>query len=234
MDIILIPGAWLDASSWDQVAPVLRAAGHRVHALTLPGLESIGADRSAIGLADHVDAVVALVDAIEADEVVLVGHSAGGAIAHAATDRRPDRVARVIYVDSVPLGDGGVVNDRLPVVDGEVPLPAWDVFDDEDLVDLDDTLRSAFRDRAVPQPLRVLTDPQRLSDARRFHVPATVIACEVPASTYQELMAQDSDYTRELERLDDHEIVELPTGHWPQLTKPSELAAVILAAITPR
>jgi len=44
MDIILIPGFWLDASSWDEVVPPLRQAGHRVRALTLPGMESKEAD----------------------------------------------------------------------------------------------------------------------------------------------------------------------------------------------
>ena len=58
MDVILIPGFWLDASSWDQVVPGLRQAGHRIHALTLPGMESKAADRAKITLRDHVDAVV--------------------------------------------------------------------------------------------------------------------------------------------------------------------------------
>jgi len=48
MDIILIPGFWLDASSWDEVVQPLRQAGRRVRALTLPGMESKEADRSAI------------------------------------------------------------------------------------------------------------------------------------------------------------------------------------------
>jgi hypothetical protein len=39
MDIILIPGLWLDGSSWDDVVPALRWAGHQTHALTLPGME---------------------------------------------------------------------------------------------------------------------------------------------------------------------------------------------------
>jgi pimeloyl-ACP methyl ester carboxylesterase len=232
MDLILIPGAWLDASSWDQITPALEAAGHRVHAMTLPGLESVDADRSGIGLADHIDAVVKAVDAIDAGEVVLVGHSAGGAIAYGVTDRRLDRVARVVYVDSVPLGERDNVNDHLPVVDGEVPLPDWDVFDDEDVVDLDDPLRAAFRTRAIPEPLGVLTDPQRLSDERRYDVPGTVIACEYPAAVYRDFIAKDADYTRELARLHNYEIVDLPTGHWPQFTKPAELAAVIGQALS--
>jgi pimeloyl-ACP methyl ester carboxylesterase len=224
MDLILIPGAWLDASSWDRVTPALEAAGHRVHALTLPGLESAAADRAGIGLADHVDHVVSVVDAIQAEQVVLVGHSVGGAIAYAVTDRRPGRIARVVYVDSGPLGDGDVVNDQLPVVDGEIPLPAWEVFEAEDLLDLDGPLRAALRDRAIPHPVGVLSDPQRLSDERRLEVPSTVIACEYPAAVYRGLIADDSAHTRELARLRDFELVDLPTGHWPQLTKPAELA----------
>ena len=44
--IILVPGFWLGAWAWDEVAADLRAAGHDVTALTLPGLESKDADRS--------------------------------------------------------------------------------------------------------------------------------------------------------------------------------------------
>src|SRR4029453_12303785 len=113
MDLILIPGFWLDASSWDEVSPALEQAGHRVRALTLPGLESADAERGGIRLRGHVDAVVAAID--EADgPVVLVGHSGGGAIAHAAADARPDRVARVVYVASEPLGAGSPINDQPP------------------------------------------------------------------------------------------------------------------------
>src|SRR5690606_25855011 len=107
MDIILIPGFWLDASSWRDIEPALQAAGHRTHALTLPGMEPKDADRAGIGLRDHVAYVLGVVDGLEG-EVVLVGHSGGGAGAHAVADARPDRVGRVVYVDSGPLGEGGV------------------------------------------------------------------------------------------------------------------------------
>jgi len=231
MDIVLIPGFWLDGPSWDEVAGPLRAAGHTVHALTLPGKESPGADRSGIGLRDHIEAVVAVVDGI-ADPVVLVGHSGGGAIAHAVVDVRPDRVVRAIYVDSIPLGHGGLINDELPVVDGEVPLPDWSVFEDEDLVDLDDALRERFRAIAVPEPLGVTSDQQVLSDDdRRYGVPVTVIACEFPTESLRRWLAAGAAGVAELGRIKDVEMVDLPTGHWPQLTRPADLAAAILAAI---
>lgn len=230
MDIVLIPGFWLDGASWDEVAAPLRDAGHTVHALTLPGLESREADRSGIGLRDHVDAVVAVVDSLP-DPVVLVGHSGGGAIAHAAAEARPDGIARVIYVDSWPLGHGDAINDGLPAVNGEVPLPDWSAFDEEDLVDLDDGLRARFRSIAIPEPLGVTRDRQVLSDERRYDVPVTVITCEFPAEVLRGWMAEGQPYVAELAKITHVDVVDLPTGHWPQLTRPRELAAAILAAV---
>jgi pimeloyl-ACP methyl ester carboxylesterase len=235
MDIILIPGFWLDGSSWDEVVPALQQAGYRTHALTLPGMESRDADRSEITLRDHVDAVVGVIDSFDPpdSQVVLVGHSGGGAIAHAAVDARPGRVARVVYVDSGPLGEGGVINDELPAEKGEVPLPDWSLFDDEDLVDLDDGLRAAFRERAIPTPAHVASDPQRLSDERRYDVPVTVIACEMPTASVREWIEQGHPYVRELAKIRDVSYVDLPTGHWPQFTRPRELGQAILASIGP-
>ena len=230
MDVMLIPGFWLDGSSWGDVGPVLEQAGHRVRALTLPGLESADADRRGIGLRDHVDAVVAAID--EADgPVVLVGHSGGGAIAHAAADARSDRVARVVYVDSWPLGEGRAINDELTAVDGEIPLPDWSEFPAEDLRDLDDELRGAFRARAVPQPAAVASDPQVLADDRRYDVAATIIVCEFPSEQLRQWLAQGEPSLAELAAMRDVDYVDLPTGHWPQFTRPRDLAQAILAAV---
>jgi pimeloyl-ACP methyl ester carboxylesterase len=230
MEVILIPGFWLDASSWDEVLPVLEDAGVRARSLTLPGLASTGADRGAIRLRDHVDAVVSAVDGA-AGPVVLVGHSGGGSIAHAAADARPDRVAGVVYVDAFPLGEGLAINDELTAVDGEIPLPDWSEFADEDLRDLDDELRDAFRARAIPQPAAVASDPQVLTDPRRYDVPATIVSCEFPCEQVREWMAQGEPMLAELAAMRHVEYVDLPTGHWPQFTRPRELGDVILAAV---
>lgn len=233
MHVILIPGFWLDASSWDQVVPSLQQAGHRTHPLTLPGMDAKTTDRAKITLSDHVDAVVNVIDSLDpADgKVAIVGHSGGGAIAHAAVDARPDRVARVVYVDSWPAGQGDAINAGLPAENGEVPLPDWSLFDDEDLVDLDDGLRAAFRERAIPTPEHVARDGQQLFDERRYGVPATVVACEFPSAKLREWMAQGEPNLQELAKLRDTTYVDLPTGHWPQLTKPAELAAAITHAL---
>ena len=230
MDIILVPGFWLDASSWDAVTPALDAAGHRPRPLTLPGKESADANRASITLQHHIDAVVEAIDNAPG-KVVLVGHSGGGAIIHGAVDARPGKVERAIYVDSGPLGEGGVINDELPAEGDDVPLPPWESFDDADLVDLDDQLRQAFRARAVPEPRGVANGRQHLHDERRYGVPATVIACEFPSAMLREWMAAGNPFVAELARVGDVEFVDLPTGHWPQFTKPAELGRAIVAAV---
>jgi pimeloyl-ACP methyl ester carboxylesterase len=231
VELILVPGLWLDASSWDAVVPVLEHAGHSARPLTLPGMESRDADRSGITLRDHVDAVVAVID--EADgEVVLVGHSGGGAIAHAAVDARPHRVSRVVYVDSWPLGPGGCINDGFPSENGEVPLPDWSVLDEEDLVDLDDELRTVFRARALPAPLQVAAGRQELFDERRYDVPVTVIACEFPSAQLQDWIAEGDPQLAELAAVRDITWIDLPTGHWPQFTRPHDLGGAIAQAVT--
>lgn len=228
MDIILIPGLWLDGSSWDKVVPVLEQAGRRAHALTLPGMESKDADRSGISLRDHVG-VVEIIDSLDpADgKVLLVGHSAGGAIAHAAVDARPERVARVVYVGGFPTADGDALASDFPAENGDVPLPDWSEFDHADLADLDDTAHAAFRERSIPSPAHVTRDPQHLSDERRYDVPVTVICTEFTSKMLRDWIDEGLAPVREFTKINDIEYVDLPTGHWPQFTRPEDLARAI-------
>ncbi len=99
--IVLVPGFWLGAWAWDEVAGALRAAGHEVTPLTLPGLESVDADRTSIALADHVDAICEAVTAA-GPPVVLAVHSGAGAPGYAVTDRIPEQIAAMVYVDTGP------------------------------------------------------------------------------------------------------------------------------------
>ncbi len=234
MKVILVPGFWLDGSSWDRVSPALEAAGHDVTALTLPGLESIDADRSGIGLADHVDAIVAAVDAAD-EPVVLVGHSGGGAAVHGAVDRRPDRVARAIYVDSGPLPHGVAINAGLPDDGkGEIPLPPWEVFREDgarDLNDFTDAQLDDFRARAIPLPIGVARDTQVLGNESRFDVPITLISTTFTRDEIDQYVAAGEAYFSELPKIKDVTIIELPTSHWPQFTKPEQLAEVLRDAI---
>ena len=43
--VVLVPGYWLGAWAWDEIAAALRADGHEVTALTLPGTIATGDHR---------------------------------------------------------------------------------------------------------------------------------------------------------------------------------------------
>ncbi len=240
MQIVMIPGFWLDGDSWGEVTPALIAAGHTVHTPTLPGKRPGDTDLAGIGLHDHVDAVIAFVDALDGGDgvdddgpgpAVLVGHSGGGTIAWGVADARPSRIARVVFVDAIPMPAGTCINDELPVEDDAVPLPDWSLFEPEDLIDLDDELREHFRSIAKPEPVGVAHEPTRLEDDARFSVPVTVIACQFPADLIRQAIGNERDWAGELARMRSLEFIEVPTGHWPQFTKPAELAQSILKAV---
>ena len=233
MNLILVPGFWLGAWSWDKVTPALKAAGHHVLPVTRPGLDSVDADRSGIGMAETITALVKVIDEAEGD-VILIGHSGGGAVVYGATDQRPERISRAIYVDSGPLPDGSSIASSLPGNDVEIPLPPWDLFRESggaDLRDLTDEMLDDFRARAVPEPRGVACDPLSVRNPARFDVPITLISTTQSREEIDEAIKSDVPYFAELPRIHDVEIVEFPTGHWPQFSKPEELAAHILATL---
>lgn len=232
MDILLIPGLWLDARSWDPVLPALRAAGHTPRPLTMPGTGVAAPASAGIGMADWVAAVVAEIDAAPGP-VVLVGHSAGGNVAWGAADARPDSLARVVFVDAVPPpGDNPV--SEFPVVDGVVPFPGWDFFPDEDVYDLDEATRARTASVALSVPARVPADLLRLHDARRHGVPVTLLMGAMGPEEFTTEIAQWGPFAAEFDAITDTEVVRIGSGHWPQFSVPDRLAQLLVAAVDRR
>ncbi len=160
--IVLVPGFWLGAWAWDEVAAALRAEGHDVTALTLPGLESADADRSLITLNDHVEAIC---DAIRAagTPVVLAVHSGAGVVGYGASDRVPELIARMVYVDT-----GAATGALEPDFDAvEKPLPSLEQLREEENLDgLTEEQLETFRRRAVPEPGAALREAPSLRTTR--------------------------------------------------------------------
>ncbi|MFJ2541534.1 alpha/beta fold hydrolase [Microbacterium sp. NPDC087589] len=232
MDIILIPGLWLDASSWSDVITDLERAGHTVHPLTMPGVGLPAAESADIGIAEWVDAAVAAVDAVAAP-VVVVGHSGGGNVAWGVADARPDRVSRVVFVDTVPPPSGFRISE-FEIVDGVVPFPGWDFFPAEDVDDLDDATRARTAPLTHSVPARVPTDAIELGHGEPHRVPVTLLMGGLDQETFESELEQWGPYADEFRAIEDAEVVRIGSGHWPQFSVPERLAALLDAAITRR
>lgn len=230
---VLVPGFWLGGWAWDAVGAELRAAGHRVTAVTLPGLAP-GDDRAAVHWSDQVAALADVVAGAGPDPV-LVAHSGAALAVTGVLDRAPGSVGRVIWVDSGPTADGTVSDPEVPPGVAEVPLPDFDdlAAGGASLVGLTETDLSEFRARAVPQPAAVLREPVVLLDQRRRDVPATLIACSIPTATVQQLAQSGHPMFAEVAHCSDFTYLELPTGHWPMISRPRELAELLIAATEP-
>lgn len=230
MDIILIPGLWLDGSSWDDLTPALERAGHRVHPLTMPGLDAPSPDAADIGITDWVDAAVDAVDGIDG-KVVVVGHSGGGNVAWGVADRRAERLERVIFVDTVPPPPGSGISE-FEVVDGVVPFPGWDFFPDEDVSDLDAATRERTAALVHSVPARVPTDEIPLTNPARYRVPATLLMGGLDRAAFEGMIEQWGPYAQEYRAIDDVEVIRIGSGHWPQFSVPERLGALLVAAIS--
>lgn len=221
MDILLIAGLWLDATVWDDVAARLGDLGHRPVGLSLPGQ---GAPPQDATLEDQHDAVLAALDAASGP-VVVVGHSAAATLAWMAAGARPGAVARVVMIGGFPVAAGDVYAAFFPVVDGVVPFPGWEPFEGPDADDLDERRRATFAARAIPVPEGVTSGTVRLGDERRFDVPVTLVCPEFSAAQ-AEAWIEDGEVP-ELARARHVDCVDIDSGHWPMLTRPAELAALV-------
>lgn len=226
--MILVPGLWLTGASWDAVVSALQGAGHAAHPLTLPGMGDDN-DPTVIALADHVAAVAEAIDACPGP-VLLVGHSAGSGVAWAAADARVDRVAGLVLIGGFPTGDGQPIADGFHAAGAPLPFPGWDAFDDAEVRDLDAGMRARLRAQMCPSPARVITDPQRLRDDRRYRLPVTMVCLEFSPDDAQSWVKAGAAPVAELAHLDTVHWVDLDAGHWPQLSCPDRLAELLLGA----
>lgn len=120
---ILVHGAWHGSWCWNRVRRALQLRGHEVFTPTLTGL----AERShllsrQVDLNTHIEDVVNVIRWEEVSDVVLCGHSYGGAVISGVADRIPDRIAALVYLDAFVLETGQCVYDTLPVEQREMQL----------------------------------------------------------------------------------------------------------------
>jgi pimeloyl-ACP methyl ester carboxylesterase len=236
MQVLLVHGAWHGAWAWERVAPLLAAAGVDATAVDLPGH---GGDAGPLGdLHDDAARVRRQLDRAGSD-VVLVGHSYGGAVITEAGDH--PAVSHLVYLAAFPVDFGESCataaaseaaatllshEGRPDLGGGFIEGPAATVTLDPGVAeaclynDCDAEIVAWALARLGPQPLRTLQDTPR------------TIAWRLKPSTYA-VCANDMAVHPDLQRLLARRCsatVEWPTGHSPFLSLP-ELVADLLGEL---
>ncbi|GEK03828.1 alpha/beta hydrolase [Streptomyces sp. ATE26] len=240
---VLVPGAWLGAWAWEDTTRVLRERGHTALPLTLTGLaEHADHGGPRTDLDTHIADITGFIERNDLRDVTLVAHSYAAAPVTGAAGRLGDRLECVVYVDSAPFAAGMCMLDLMPPQaadqlrhqvsasgDGwRLPMPPFEVGGLSSSLDgLDEGRREVLRARATPQPFGTYT--QRLTGPVELGagVDRVLVAChdftklldaEVPGLAFLNQPPWRRFY--------------LPTGHWPMLSAPAELAATLDAAVS--
>ncbi|MFK8906665.1 alpha/beta fold hydrolase [Streptomyces sp. YS-3] len=249
---ILVSGTFTGGCVWEETAARLAAAGAEVYA---PDLTGLGERRTVAGpgtdLETHIADVLAVIDGIGADrELVLVGHDYGIHPVLGAADRRAERVKRIVYVDAGMPMDGLPALAAVPdqalreelaklaeqggeAVTGLLPAPVdaaeWGRWGST--AGVPERALERLTRLAAPQPLGTLLQPLHLTGAVAA-VPTSAVLCSGNGAGIELLQNLVNMGHSALQSLVDPRVsfFELPTGHWPMLSSPGELAEALLAA----
>lgn len=235
---VLVPGFWLGASVWRAVADRLRARGHVVHAVDLTGMgERAHLASSGTDLTTHIEDVVRVLEQHDLHDVVLVGHSYGALVTTGAADRVPGRVARLVYVDSGPLPEGlsqadfegpaaRAANEELVKEHGQgwmLPPPPWAELA-AGVPEVDAAAVATLVEDSRPQPWLTATQPVALTGAWE-RLPRTGVLCTFSLEQVRQLAPHAPVFAHMVDG--DWTWAELPTWHWPMVSRPAELADVL-------
>jgi len=235
---LLVPGFWLGAWAWDEVAAGLRAEGHAAIAVTPYGVGERAA-HTGVSMEDQVADVVAR-RREHGEPVVLVGHSGGGPVVTAAAERAREHVATLVLVDTGPLpGDvshldfvgperAAPIRHTIAERAGRYPMPAREEFGPI-TAGLDDTTFDALRARSAPIPEGVACTTARRAEWADLTLPKIVVACLFTAADVRAGAEAGAPGFAEMTG-PEWSIVELPTGHWPMFSQPAALTGLLVEA----
>ena len=224
---VLVHGAYQGGWIWQLVASRLEAAGHTVYRPSLDGCaERRSTMRAGITTETHAAEIADLLHFEDLLDVTLVGTSSGGMVICRAAELARERVGRVVFVDALALQHGERIADFVSrptalttdLATGPTPQDAAERL----FGDLQPELRRWALDRYTLHPLAPMAEPVELADFWDLTWSAQVIYCRQSTNPPQAHQRRTAD------RLG-ASWAELDTGHYPMLSTPDELTALLLA-----
>ncbi|GAB6902146.1 alpha/beta fold hydrolase [Kineosporia succinea] len=225
---VLVPGFFFGPWVWEETGRVLREAGHEVRIVALTGQGS--GSTEGVGVETHVADILGRID----EDVVLVLHSGATIAGTAAADRVPGKLRHLVYVDTAPFPDGMAQIEFLPPevqaaqreqirVEGHLPPPAFD--DPSVLGGLTPDDLERMRRLATAQPAPLVLEPARRPDP----VPATPRTLIASSFSVDQVRAMVDAGVPAFSMLagPGWTMLDLPTGHWPMLSRPGDLAGML-------
>ncbi|MFI8324392.1 alpha/beta fold hydrolase [Streptomyces sp. NPDC085529] len=227
--VVLVHGAFADASSFARVIPELTAAGLDVLAPAVPNR----------GLVDDAAYIASVIRAVEGP-VILVGHSYGGAVITLAGAE--DNVRALVYLAGYALEEGeslGELQGGFPdsglgeaLVYTPFPVPGSDEPGTDVSVAVD-RFPALFAADVAPDLAAVLAVSQRPLAARAFAEPAPVAAWRTKPS-WGLVASADRTINPDVERYGYERAgmttVEVDSSHLVMLSQPKAVAELILEA----
>jgi pimeloyl-ACP methyl ester carboxylesterase len=219
MNIVLVHGTYVDASSWSKVIPILQNAGHKVIAVQLP-LHS---------LADDIATVKRAIDLVGAP-VILVGHSYGGFVITNAAYNNPN-VKGLVYIAAFAPNAGQSLSNFVDVT----KLPkGFLVFDSGGFVYLNpEMFPQAFAQDIDVAQAKVMAAAQKPFNQSILAEKSGPPAWKQLPSWYQ-ISENDHAIPPDAERMFAKQInattISLRSSHASPLSHPNEVAQLILNA----
>jgi pimeloyl-ACP methyl ester carboxylesterase len=218
--VVLVHGAFADGSSWNQVVQLLQAKGLKVVSVQNP----------LTSLADDVAATRRVLD-VQTGPVVLVGHSWGGVVISEVGIH--ERVKSLVYVAAFAPSEGQSVVD----LGKDYPTSPGSNFLVQDkagfLTLTPEGMAKHFAQDLPTATTRLMAATQGPISARSFEEKVTAAAWRTKPSWYvltqQDHMIQPALQRAMAEKISAR-IVNVPSSHVPQLSKPAQVANAILAA----
>ena len=228
-DFVLIHGAYQGGWIWKFVSERIRAKGHNVFAPTLDGCgERASQLRAGITTETQAEEIAKLLYFHDLRDVVLVGTSSGGMVMACAAEQARERIARIVFADALALFNGEAILDivKRPTTAIKTPLARGPSREDAAgrlFADLNPALREWAADRVTLHPIAVYEQPIKLE--RFWDLPwnADVLYCRRAPNP------GEAHIRRAAEKLKARWHV-IDTGHYPMLSAPDELTAMILNA----